>query len=58
MPAVETTLNPAGTASESTVPTALIRSPSMSTTLWSSGGPPKPSIKRPPTSANDPAGSA
>jgi len=42
---------PAGTASVPTWPTALIRSPSMTTTLFRRGGPPKPSISVPPTSA-------
>ena len=51
MPSVETTSAPAGIATSPCRPTAVIRSPSITTTLSSSGGPPKPSISRPPTSA-------
>jgi hypothetical protein len=40
-----------GTSSAPTVPMRVMRSPSMMMTLFASGGPPKPSIKRPPTSA-------
>src|SRR4028118_1972472 len=51
IPSVEITSAPSGIATSPTRPTALIRSPSISTTLFSSGRPPWPSISRPPTSA-------
>ena len=51
IPSVEMTSASGGTGSVSTVPTALIRSPSMRTTLLRTGCEPKPSINVPPTNA-------
>ncbi len=51
MPSVEITSKSAGTASVPTWPTAAIRSPRTSTTELRIGGPPKPSMSVPPTSA-------
>src|SRR5687767_7922690 len=52
IPSVEITSAPAGTASEPTWPTAVMRSPSTRMTLFLIGTPPNPSINVPPTSAN------
>ena len=49
MPSVEIISASGGTANSTTWPIVLIRSPSMRITLFASGGPPKPSINRPPT---------
>src|SRR5688572_11311586 len=51
MPSVEMISAPGGIASDPTWPTALIRSPSMITTLLRIGLLPKPSISVPPTRA-------
>src|SRR5687767_10453910 len=51
MPSVEMTSAPPGTGRVPTVPTARMRSPSITITLLRSGGPPCPSMSVPPTSA-------
>src|SRR5438477_10712346 len=51
IPPVEMISASGGGLSVSTVPIAVIRSPSIIMTLLASGGPPKPSINRPPTRA-------
>ena len=51
IPSVEITSVPAGTGSVPTVPTFVMRSPSMRMTLLRMGGPPNPSMSVPPTSA-------
>src|SRR6266550_2056929 len=60
IPSVEITWYPAGTGLDSTVPTAVIRSPSMRMTELRIVRPPLPSINVPPTSAilRDCAGNA
>ena len=55
MPSVEMTSASFGTSSFPTCPMAVMRSFSTRMTLFASGGPPKPSIRRPPTSAVRPA---
>ncbi len=56
MPSVEITSASLGTARVPTWPMAVMRSLSIRMTLFASGGPPKPSINRPPTSAVGSAG--